>query len=205
VEKSERLKPFAEAIGEMCNEWAQLEQCIGRLFLSIGEWDYRLRNALVMISCVDIRDQIQAAKIGAINRCPNGIFLDMVVDCLDCINNDLRVARNRFIHDIWAAPADDDMGVIKLNLTPKATKAGGVREIRPYENLRVSIEEVREVTQDIVNERGHLMDILNCFQNPGIDPAQLLKPPPRLHLLRQKEKQRQMDKAHAEPPRQPRP
>lgn len=202
VNQSERLKPFAEAIGEMCNEWAQLEQCVGRLFLSIGEWDYRLRNAVVMISCIDIRDQLQATKIGAINRCANGVFLDMVVDCLDYINNDLRVTRNRFVHDIWA-PADDDKGARKLNLTPKATKTGKAREIQPWENLYVSIEELREVTQDITHERDHLMDILKCFQNPGIDPAQLLKPPPRLHLRRQKEKQSQMDKARAKPQRQP--
>jgi hypothetical protein len=196
VEKSERLKPFAEAIGEMCNEWAQLEQWIGRLFLAIGGWDYRLRNALVMIGCFDIRDQIQAAKIGAINRCSNGVFLDTIINCLDYIDNDLRTARNRFVHDIWG-PADDGVGAIKVNVIPKATKVDGIREIQPSENSYVSIEEVREVTQDIIHERDHLTDILKCFQDPGIDPAQLLKPPQRLHLLRQREKQRQRDKRGA--------
>lgn len=188
----ERLKPFAEAIGEMCNEWAQLELWIGRLFLSIGEWDYRLRNALVMIGCIDIRDQIQAAKIGAINRCTNGIFLEAVINCLDYIDNDLRTTRNRFVHDIWG-PADDGEGAIKVNVTPKAPKVGGIREIQPWEDRYVSIEEVREVMQDIINERIHLTEILKCFQDPGVDPTQLLKQPQRLHLLPQKEKQRQRD------------
>jgi hypothetical protein len=157
-----------------------------------------------MIGCIDIRDQIQAAKIGAINRCPNGVFLDIVIECLDYINNDLRIARNRFVHDIWV-PADDGKGAIKLNLTPKPTKVGGVRDIQPWENTYVSIEEVREVTQDIIHERDHLMDILNCFQNPqdiGL-PARLSKSPQRLHLLRKKGKQSQTDKARAKPQRQP--
>ena len=121
---------------------------------------------------------------------------------MDYINNDLRVTRNRFVHDIWA-PADDGKGAIRLNLTPKTTKVGGVRDVQPWENTYVSIEEVHEVTQDIIHEREHLMDILNCFQNPGIDPAQLSKPPQRLDLLRQKEKQSQTVKAHAKPLRQP--
>jgi hypothetical protein len=203
-----KLKPFAEAIGEMCNEWALLEQWISRLFLSIGEWDYRSRNALVMVGYIDIRDQIKAAKIGAINRCPEGVFLDIVVASLDYIDNGLRTARNRFVHDIWS-PAEDGTSAIRIALTPKAmTEVGtGARWVRHWENIPTALEEVREVTTDIINERNHVAEIVKCFQNPNDNelPARLSAPPPRLHLLRQLEWQSRTDSAAAKqkPPRKP--
>lgn len=86
----EQLKPFAEAVGEMCNEWAHLEQWVTRLFLSIGGWDYKLITTLTMSNCLDRRDQIKAAKIGAMIRCPPGDFLDAVIGSLDYIDNYLR-------------------------------------------------------------------------------------------------------------------
>lgn len=204
---TEQLKPFAEAIGEMCNEWAHLEQWIGRLFLSIGEWDYRLRNALVMVSCIGIRDQIKAARIGAINRCPDGAFLNAVVASLDYIDNELHTARNQFVHDIWS-PADDGASAIKVDLTPRAMKEAGTsaRWIQQWDNRPMALNEVREVITDIVNERHYIAEIVKCFQSPADNelPARLSKPPQRLHLLRQRERQRQkMDKAAAKrkPPR----
>jgi hypothetical protein len=190
----QRLAPFAGAIGEMCNEWAHLEGWIGRLFLAVGEWDYRLKNALIMISCIDIRDQIKATKIGAINRCPPGDFSDRVVASLDYIDDGLRTARNRFVHDIWS-PAKDDRNAIKATLTPRAIKSPGtgIREVQAWESQYVSIDEIREVITDIINEQQYVARILECFQNPGDHtlPMRLAELPPRLHLLRQQEKQRQ--------------
>jgi hypothetical protein len=73
--------------------------------------------------------------------------------------------------------------------------------------LRIDIKEVREVTSDILNEREYVAKILQCFQNPDDDelPKQLAKQPPRLHLLRQREKQSQKDKASPKrkPPQKP--
>ncbi|WP_428530680.1 hypothetical protein [Rhodopila sp.] len=188
------LKPFAEAIGELCNEWAHLEQWVGRTFLAVGGWDYRLPNASLMVSCIDIRDQIRAARIGAINRCPPGAFLESVIECLDYVDNDLRNARNRFVHDIWAS-AEDGVGAIKANLTPRAIKTpgSGHREVQPWQNQYVSVEEVREITFDVINERQYLSAIVDCFLHPEQPelPAQLLERPLRLHLRRRMEKQDQ--------------
>jgi hypothetical protein len=160
-----------------------------------------------MLNCLDIRDQIKGAKIGAINRCPEGVFLDKIVECLDYIENDLRIVRNRFVHDIWAPPLAEGNPAVRLNFTPRATKVAttGVREVFPYENLHVDIAEIRDVVTDIISEREYLMKIVECFQKPediGL-PAQLSEPPPRLHLRRQREKQRQRDSAAAKPKRQP--
>src|SRR5271168_4250949 len=139
-----------------------------------------------MSGCIDFRDQIKAAKIGAIIRC-GGDFLDRIISSLDYIDNELRTTRNRFIHDIWA-PAEDGTGAIKVDLTPKAKTAAssGERTIQLWDNAYLSIAEVQEVTADIINERDHLAKIVNCFQNPNdVElPSLLPAQPPRLHLLR---------------------
>jgi len=194
----DRLKPFAESIGEMCNEWANLEGWVTRLFLAVGGWDYRLPNAVLMISCIDVKDRILATKIGAINRCPAGVFLEKICACLDYIDNDLRSARNRFVHDIWA-PAEDGRGAMKIDPTPRHGKApgSGEREVRPYENRYVAIDELREVTADIIDEREFLGRLVECFQNPQDwnMPTRLAEPPRRLRRRRQPEKPHRADNA----------
>lgn len=199
---SEQLKPFAEAIGEMCNEWAHLEQWVNRLFLAVGGWDYRMRNALLMSRCIGVRDQIAATKLGVINRCPNAPFLNTVIAALDYIDNELRTARNEYVHHIWA-PDEGGVLAVKVDLNPRAGKqpGTGVRTIQQWENWRISIEEVREVIADIINERIHLGQMVPCFQSEDQDEVErlvlLVKPPQRLHLLRRAEKQSQKDKARA--------
>ena len=55
-----------------------------------------------------------------LTKCPNGLFLNALLDCLNYIDNDLKVTRNRFVHDIWS-PTIDVNAAIKTNLTPKIT------------------------------------------------------------------------------------
>ena len=166
----DNLKPFAEAVGEMCNEWAHLEQWVTRLFLSIGGWDYRLITTLTMSNCLNRRDQIKAAKIGAMIRCPPGDFLDAVIGSLDYIDNYLRNTRNRFVHDIWSS-TDEDLVAVKVDFTPRSTISPltGVKTIQHWQNLRIDIGEVREVTSDIRNEREYVAKIFQCFQNADDD------------------------------------
>lgn len=153
-----------------------------------------------MSRCIDFRDQIRAAKLGAINQCPAGVFLDAVIASLDYIDNELRTARNEFVHHIWS-PAGDGTGAVKVDTVPRTKKepGTGIRSVQHWENRYLGIDEVREVTTDITNERHYLSKILGCFQNPKDNERvkQLSEFPPRLHLLRLKEKQRQMDKARA--------
>ena len=190
-----QLTPFFEAIGELCNEWAHLEQWVSRLFLSVGQWDYRLPNALSMVSLLDLRVKIAAIKIGVINLCSAGDFLENVLSSLNYIDKELTATRNRFIHDIWAAA--DNSRIIRTNMTPKQLRepGSGVRTVQEWEPQYTTIDEVREVIDDIVQEREYLGRIVACFQNPQDTSlqSQLLAQPQRLHLRRQQERQRQMN------------
>ncbi len=203
-----QLKPFAEAIGDLCNEWAHLEQWIARLFLAIGEWDYRLRNATLMVNCLDLRDLITATKVGAINKLPAGQLLETIISSLDYIDNELRTARNGFIHHIWA-PAEDGQGAMEVNITPKLQReaGSGQRSIQPWENKYITLAEVREVLSDITKEREYLGNIVLYLLSPQdtLLPSLLAKQPARPHLLRRKERQRRKGTLGASPrlPRQP--
>jgi hypothetical protein len=188
-----QLKPFVEAIGELCTEWAHLEQWVGRLFLAVGEWDYRYRNAILMTNCLDLRDLITATKIGAINKIPAGDLLEATIASLDYINNQLRTTRNGFIHHIWAA-AEDGVGAMEVNITPKPLRqpGSGERDVQHWENRYVTLEEVKEVIDDITKEREYLGKIVQFVLNPQdiLPPSLLAAQPARPHLLRRKERQR---------------
>jgi hypothetical protein len=197
---ADQLKSFFEAIGEMCNEWAHLEQWINRLFLAVGNWNYRDRMALLMSGCIAQRDQISAIRVGVIERCPAGKFLNLVLDSLNYVDNELRIERNRYVHDIWVAH-DDGAGAVRVDTTRRIKKdqESGEHFVQQWENKYVTIDEVRDVTADIISERDHLEEIVGCFQNPQDNERamRLSAPLQRRHLLRQRERQRQMDKARA--------
>jgi hypothetical protein len=198
----DRIKLFHAAVGEMCNEWAHLEQWINRLFLAVGNWDYRQPMALLMSGCIAQRDQIAAIKVGAIERCASGNFLNLTLESLHYVDNDLRIARNRYVHDIWLS-SDDGVGAIKIDFTRriKRDQASGGQLVQHRESKYVAIHEILDVTADIVSERDHLEEIVGCFQNPQDRERamRLSAPPQRRHLLRQREKQSQMDKVGAAP------
>ena len=139
-----RLKPFAEAIGEMCNEWAHLEQWVELLFLAVGGWDYRLPVTFDMSRCLDFRAKLRAAKVGAIIRTPPGDFLESVVSTLDYIDNRLRDARNRFVHDIWTPDADSSAVRHYLKSRIVNEPGSGVRAVRSIESIRISLDEARD-------------------------------------------------------------
>jgi hypothetical protein len=200
------IKLFYEAIGEMCTEWAHLEQWINRLFLAVGNWDYRDRLALVMSARIAQRDQIAAIKAGVIERCAPGEFLTLILGSLNYVDNQLRTERNRYVHDILVAH-DDGIGGVRVDRTQRIKKdlESGEQFVQQWENRYLTIEYVRRVITDVISERDHLEEIVGCFQNPqdGERAMRLSAPLKRLHLLRQKERQSQMDKARAKPRRKP--
>ena len=200
------IKLFYEAIGEMCTEWAHLEQWINRLFLAVGNWDYRDRLALVMSERIAQRDQIAAIKAGVIERCAPGEFLTLILGSLNYVDNQLRTERNRYVHDILVAH-DDGIGGVRVDRTQRIKKdlESGEQFVQQWENRYLTIEYVRRVITDVISERDHLEEIVGCFQNPqdGERAMRLSAPLQRLHLLRQKERQSQMDKARAKPRRKP--
>ena len=196
----DKLKMFHEAIGEMCSEWAYLEGWINRLFLAVGNWDYRQPMAVLMSGCIAHRDQIAAIKVGVIERCAAGKFLNLILDSLNYVDNELRVERNRYVHDIWAAH-DDGIGAVRVDLTKRVKKRQGSGEhfVQQQEYTYVTLDEAHEVISDIISERDHLEEIVGCFQNPQ-DHARAMRlsaPLQRRLRLRQREKQRQMGQASA--------
>jgi hypothetical protein len=186
------LEPFDMAIGKMCREWAQLENSVTMLFLAVAQWDYRLPTTYPMVSLVDFRDQIEAVKVGVLCWNCRKDVVELVMDSLNYTGHQLRSARNRFVHDLMA-PADDGLGAKRMSLAFSYGKEPSTGRMLVKEPIAtyVSLEELNEITSDIDNEKAFISALEMWFRRPYDGPLlyPLSKPPPRLYLRRQQEKQ----------------
>ena len=202
-----KLEPFASAIGELCIEWAHLETWIGRLFMMIAGWEYTSMGAMDMARCLSARDQLNAIKVGVVSRGYDYALCAAVTASANYIDNELRVARNRYVHDIWMVH-EDLVNAFHIEMSPKVQKiSDSLSVVQPTTMRRVSLEEVRELIEDVCGEKSHLAALTaTTAVLPG---AEVIlrppEPPPRLYLLRQREKQSQRDSALAGQKRQPKP
>jgi hypothetical protein len=186
------LKPFETAIGKMCRKWAHLETSITMLFLAVAQWDYRLPTTYPMASFMAFRDKIAALKVGVLGWNCRKDIVELVMESLNYIDNQLRNARNRLVHDI-IGPADDGIGARRVNLTYSSGKepATGERRIIDPAAVYMSLEEINEIISDIENENAFIAALEQWFRRPHSEPLSypLSRPPPRLHLRRLQERQ----------------
>lgn len=191
------LEPFDTAIGKLCRRWAQLETAITLLFLKIGNWDYRFPATYPMASFIDIRDKISALRVGVLKwNCPEEV-VTLLFDSVNYVDNGLRIARNRFVHDIRMT-SEDGINALHLQEAYSYAKEPASGRLTPKDPIlvQVTIEEIQEVIEDIEGETTFLFRLYELFQSPHDEPlTPPLEPPPRRHLLRQKEKQSRRDKA----------
>lgn len=101
--ETEKLDRLATAIGHICMAWGRLEQQLNEFIevlapLETGD----VSNAVT--AGMDIRTKIQTVKALAFTRKPSERWFRDLALVLDYIDNDLRVRRNRVIHDGWYIP-----------------------------------------------------------------------------------------------------
>jgi hypothetical protein len=201
------MLPFAALIGELCIEWTHLEGWIERLFMSVGEWPYTGRATMNMTRLIKQRDMIAAIKVGIASRAFSTPVCEVVIESMEFTDNYLRPARNRCVHDVWAI-SENLTDAVRLELTPKIQKVRGANEflVKSGTITQVSTIEMREIISDVSAESDHIQKLLPFTAwNPALAHSRLTQlpaPPQRLLLLRQREMQRQKDKALAAQTRQ---
>ncbi len=202
-----KLEPYALGIGQLCMEWAQLENSIGFLFMKVAKWEFT-PAASPMLACLDTRPQITAIKFGVPIRCESKSLCTAISESLDFVDNELRVERNRLVHDMWVADQLAD-GAYRVTKKPKSPKDADIYRNSVFvgQIKRVPLLEIMDTIQDVVEEGSHLFllsHFLDCPPDFGqVNP--LPKPPERRLLRRQREMQSRMDTSDAKPLRQPRP
>ena len=160
----------------------------------IGEWYWLGRATFTMSRLIDVRDKLEAIKVGVVSRGFSEEICFAVIDAVNHIESDLRPARNRLVHDIWQ-PAEDSEGALRFNIRPSLRKFASGYRVETGSMTYVSLPEMRELVDDIVRENMHIQRLVSVTklspEHGGSEPLPI--PPPRLHARRRLEKQRQRD------------
>jgi hypothetical protein len=191
--KPNPLDAYALAVGQLCNQWAQLETTVRNLVIRIGRMNLE-GPVLPMMRCYAFRDHLTAIRIGAVASGQNQAWIDGTVEAIDYIENVLRNRRNRFVHDQWVRIGDigaPSVGVGLINFTPKVKRAQSRMPLVmiPGSFSRHELSEVTETTEEVVEHRIYLGHLISYFGWP-LDaplPPQLATPPRRRYLRRPQE------------------
>jgi len=150
------LDPFALNIGRLCHEWSTLESAVAVLFCEVAQIPAGpVRN---MISCVDLRDQISAIKVGvvAVGADDARYWTGQVTEAVDYIDNVLRPRRNRHVHDsMW----EGVFGVMRAGKAPKIQKPQAHQlpqlrtetRIENISDLRATLKSVKDTARWVWN------------------------------------------------------
>lgn len=109
--EAEVLERIDAAVGQTCYWWSRIEHLVHDLCLHLAaclspDFD-KSENRIplhIALTNMDLRQRISTAKAFA-SQAPtaNSTFYDRFEKSLNRIDNDLRLERNRYVHDFWDA------------------------------------------------------------------------------------------------------
>lgn len=99
-EARKREAKLAEALGLVCIRWGRLDNALCEFIELLAPLEPGQISETITAE-LDIRVKIQIIKALAFLRHPSSEWLKKMLLLLDYIDNDLRIRRNRYIHDGW--------------------------------------------------------------------------------------------------------
>lgn len=189
------LDEHAKAIGQLCMEWARLEGDIKNLFMFTIGLSPIDSTAQVIINSLDLKisSLITAIRAGCVARNFHPGCRAALDEALNYIDNYLRPARNRMVHDIWSE-TDMTETAITYRATPKTRRSkpqGGFEWIEPGQAAFVTVASINAITLEALAYRDHIKTLAGYLQwQPDIPlPAPFVKCPERSLAPRAKENQ----------------
>ena len=162
-----------------------------------------------MTSCLDLRDIMNALRIGAIVATESDTvgrrWAETLVDSLNYIDNTLRPLRNRFVHDSWYV--DLDKGVSRFTYAPKIVQGQSrqPKTVTPGQTAKQDPREGRLLEKEILTQSIWLSDLYIWYFNRDRWPIEaLLSGQPAQRLL-PRPPEKQSPSGNAKPRRKPRP
>jgi hypothetical protein len=159
---------IARAIGNVCILWATIEEhihdlilhasvCIDPAFEADAVWD----TLHTVVTNMELREKIATAKALIHKVDATGSLYDEAETLLNYIDNDLRLERNRYVHDYW----DHEEGVITRvarGAKVKRLPPTGKRELRLSTDRQYeAIEGVNKLVNDLMTTYAQLASIDN--------------------------------------------
>jgi hypothetical protein len=159
-----RLDQVANSIGYVCIFWAWLDDYLGELILKLCPFDPRKivsrdleKLDEIFRSHGDIRDKIRILRAVAFVRKWDNEWFKKVSTILDFIDNDLRVRRNRMVHDSWFAPKRILQRRTR-HIKFKKRQAFAL-ELSTVEHIPVKPSEVAKVARDTIDAMMKLIGL----------------------------------------------
>ena len=142
----EAIDEHARAIGYVCIYWAALEHGIDSLLQTITPLEPgRISDCIT--ANADIRAKMQMVKALSFARKPTDGWFEHVEEVINRIDNNLRLQRNRFIHDAWVGLEPIKRRTRRTSI--KRSQARADPELTTYEDVPVTASEIWQFVQQI--------------------------------------------------------
>jgi hypothetical protein len=142
--------PFAEhalAIGFLCKEWAFLEFMIDQLIASILAMPFD-DTSQALTANISFRNKIQVLLAVGLVKKPDDEWYENLRTLLNQTDNNLRVRRNRCVHDLWNYEGG---GFTKYEIRPtiKRPQARKQLELRSFHASELRPEEIWALGREV--------------------------------------------------------
>lgn len=95
-----KFAKYALPIGWVCMQWTALEVEINGLLLALIPMEQGHAGQSLMAQ-IDMREKVQIAKTLGFIKKPDDKWFKELQELLNYIDNELRIKRNRYVHDLW--------------------------------------------------------------------------------------------------------
>jgi hypothetical protein len=138
----------AQAIGYVCILWATMEINLDRLLETVLQIDNE-DVADSLTANMDTREKLHALKAAAFLRKPDQKWFDHVEELVTYVDDTLRVARNRFVHDIWILTSPDTVEKRTRKTVLRKPKSFAPPELIRFTQEAVDVKEIWQLADSI--------------------------------------------------------
>lgn len=155
------IDEHARAIGYLCIYWAALEHGVDSMLRTLTPLESGQISDSITANA-DIRDKLRMLKaIGLIRKLSLSWFMRLE-ETINIIENKLRVARNRYIHDLWMG-----LDPVKRRTRRTSIKMPQSRqppELSTYEDTTISASDIWSLVDDISEAQIMLKMLENSYR-----------------------------------------
>jgi hypothetical protein len=164
--KDTPLAKIAEELGYLCLSWSWLDSSINSMLRALIDSPDEETSAAIANN-MDMRNSCRAILALGFLKKPTDAWYSELQKLVNEIDNDLRVERNRMVHDSWHNTGEE---AFRLTTYAKISKVQARESALHFgEGKIVSPGQIRALCFRIFAAGGHLADLLDRYAEPSPD------------------------------------
>ncbi len=165
-----QLEEHAKAIGFVCIHWTRLEQITDTTLAVLLKLPMDSIEAHCIMVEMDFRQKLKSLKHIAFAKKPSEEWFANLEKLVNYIDNDLRSARNRYVHDIWTTISDGS----EVQKTYQRVRLKRPQSHQPYtmsviDHSTIDSKELTEGAKKIIESANEMLRLF--YQIPGFAEA----------------------------------